>query len=121
MQEVLMYHDVTRLPRTPAYLLGITSLRGKVIPVIDLRERLGIRGPEPQTPRVLVLRSEDEPVGARVDSVTGVIRTWTDEILPALNTLSEEEVRFIAGVVRVDGRFVSLLAPEEILKIELEV
>jgi len=120
MKEVQIYREVTRVPRTPSYVLGIMSLRGKVIPVLDLRRRLGIRSGIPEAPRILVFSMEGEPVGAQVDSISGVITTWTDEIMPSLNTLSDNELRFISGVIRTENRFVSMLNLEELLNIEME-
>ncbi|MBI5143331.1 MAG: purine-binding chemotaxis protein CheW [Nitrospirae bacterium] len=120
MQEVLMMHEVTWVPRTPSYLMGITSLRGKVIPVIDLREKLRIPGGRGEDARILVLGCGGEPIGARVDSISGVIRITQDEIMASLTTLSEEESRYIEGVVRVKNRFVSILSLGEIMKIELQ-
>ncbi len=118
MKEVQLYRAVTRVPRTPSYLLGIMSLRGRVIPVFDLRQRLGIRGEAPLAPRILVFSKGHEPVGAKVDSISGVLTTWTEDILPSLNTLSEEESRFITGVIRTEHRFVSMLNLDELLVIE---
>jgi len=120
MQEVLMMHEVTWVPRTPSYLMGITSLRGKVIPVIDLREKLRIAGGRDEDARILVLGCGGEPIGARVDSISGVMRIAQDEIMASLTTLSEEESRYIEGVVRVKNRFVSILSLGEIMKIELQ-
>lgn len=120
MQEVLMMHEVTWVPRTPSYLMGITSLRGKVIPVIDMRKKLRIAGGRDEDARILVLGYGGEPIGARVDSISGVIRIAQDDIMASLTTLSEEESRFIEGVVRVKNRFVSILSLGEIMKIELQ-
>lgn len=120
MQEVLMMHEVTWVPRTPSYLMGITSLRGKVIPVIDMRKKLRIAGGRDEDARILVLGYGGEPIGARVDSISGVIRITQDDIMASLTTLSEEESRYIEGVVRVKNRFVSILSLGEIMKIELQ-
>ena len=117
MQEVLTMHEITIVPRAPSHLMGITSLRGKVIPVIDLRIRLGIKAPDPENPRILVLSGEGQPVGIKIDSIIGMFMMNPDEIMPSLNTLTEEESRFIDVVVSVEHRFVSILNLDEILKI----
>jgi len=124
MREVLKFHDVSFVPRTPDYLLGILSLRGRIIPVISPRVRLGIEGPsELDEPRVLVFHGSaeapDDPVGALADSVAGVVRIAPEEILPPPNTLTEEQARLIEGVFRAGGRFVSILNLDELLRIEI--
>ncbi len=117
MQEVLTMHEITTIPRAPRHLMGITSLRGKVIPVIDLRTRLRIEGAEAAEPRILVLSGGGQPIGIKVDSIRGMFMIKLDEIMPSLNTLTDEESRFIDAVVRVEHRFVSILNLDEILKI----
>jgi len=117
MQEVLTMHEITVIPRAPRHLMGITSLRGKVIPVIDLRTRLRIEATDATNPRILVLSGEGQPIGIKVDSIIGKFIIKQDEMMPAPNTLNDEASRFIDVVIRVEQRFVSILNLGEVLKI----
>ncbi len=119
MQEIINYRKVTPVPRSPKYLKGVTFLRGKVLPVIDLNERLEIRGDGDERKKIIVLStSKKEPVGAIVSSFIRVLRFAETDILQPPATLSEREKRFIKGVVRIGDRFISVLNVEELVKME---
>lgn len=124
VQEILRAQRITRVPRAVGYLRGITSLRGKVLPVIDLGLRLGLRGEDAVTQKIIVIssrsemRSTEEPVGVLVSSVMDVIRLPQVELLEPPSTLSEEQRSFIHGVVRIKNRFISVLNVDEILRRE---
>ncbi len=117
LQEILKMHEITTIPRAPRHLMGITSLRGKVIPVIDPRIRLKVETVDSSEPRIIVLSGEGCPVGIKVDRITGMFMIKPEEIMPSLNTLTDEESRFIDSVVRVEHRFVSILNLDAILEI----
>lgn len=116
LEEILRYQRITRVPRVPKYVIGITSLRGKIIPVIDLKLRLSLTA-EPsdiyQKCKILIIKGPKGPIGAAVDKVIGVVRTEKSEILPPPSHLSEAELKLIDGVVIVDKRFVSIINIEE--------
>jgi purine-binding chemotaxis protein CheW len=117
LQEIVRHQQISRVPRSAAFLLGISSLRGKIIPVIDLRELLLLRG-EPADARrrkVLILKGPKGPLGAVVDRVVGVKRTRASAVSEAPAHLREAELRFIEGVVLIDNKFVSILKTDEAL------
>lgn len=118
LQEVIRYQKITAVPRSPRYLKGITSLRGKILPIIDLKERLGLAGKEGEKQKIIVLSGKKEPLGALVNAVLGVLRFPASELLPPPSTLTEEERNFIEGVVRINNKFISILKVDEILKTE---
>jgi len=119
MQEIINYRKVTRVPRTPSYLKGVTFLRGKVLPVMDLKERLGIRGNSEDSKKIIILStSKGEPIGVIVGSSIRVLRFPEREILSPPVTLTERERRFIKGVVMMGDRFISVLNIEELIKME---
>ena len=112
LEEILRYQKITSVPNVPKYILGITSLRGKVIPVIDLKFRLSLTGtPVDDTGKgkILIVRGPKGPIGAAVDKVVGVVRVTRSDILPPPSHLSEGEVKFIDGIAVVDKRFVSII------------
>jgi purine-binding chemotaxis protein CheW len=74
-KEILRARKVTRLPRTPDYVEGIVSVRGKAMPVIDVGRRLGLgRNNDPDARFVIVQVFGNEPAALRVDRIVGVVR-----------------------------------------------
>lgn len=81
VSEILLPRPVTPLPGAPPFVRGLVSLRGTVLPVIDMAARLDLQGSEPRrAARILVLRDGDERMGFWVDRVVGVVRFAGDEI-----------------------------------------
>ena len=116
LEEILRHQRITRVPRVPKYVIGITSLRGKIIPVIDLKLRLSLTAKPSdidQKGKILIIKGPKGPIGAAVDKVIAVVRTEKSEILPPPSHLSEAELKLIEGVVIVDKRFVSIINIEE--------
>jgi purine-binding chemotaxis protein CheW len=112
LEEILKYQRITAVPNVPKYILGITSLRGKVIPVIDLKLKLSLTGTASDDTvkgKILIVRGPRGPIGVAVDKVIGVVRIPSSEILPPPSHLSEGEVKFIDGIAVVDKRFVSII------------
>jgi purine-binding chemotaxis protein CheW len=130
VEEIIRHQPITRVPTMPHYVLGITSLRGKIIPVIDLKTRIvfgGVRrgegqsGPEKpaEKEKILILLGPKGPIGVTIDRLIGVVRLPWNEILEPPAHLMEEERKFVDGVVILDKRFVSIVRSEEALKIEV--
>lgn len=119
IEEIVRVQRITRIPKTEPYLMGITSLRGKIIPVIDLRKRLSLNGgPEDRRKqKILVLKGPKGPVGALIDKVTGVIRLPASGIAETPAHLPEAEMKFIEGVAIVDGRFISVIRLSETISL----
>lgn len=121
IEEILRHQRITKVPKMPTYMLGITSLRGKVIPVIDLKLRLSFK----ERPldinhkgKILILKGPQGPIGAAIDRVIGVVRLSRNEIIPPPSHLTETELKFIEGIAIVDKRFISIIRMEEAIKIE---
>ena len=118
IQEIIKPPKMTAIPRTGPHVIGITSLRGKIIPVIDLKKRLSLSGEhDERKQKILVLKGPQGPIGALVDGVIGVIRPLASEIGETPPHLRETETRFIDGVVLVGGKFVSIVKADEALVI----
>jgi purine-binding chemotaxis protein CheW len=101
IREIIKVVEITEVPRTPGFLLGVISVRGLVIPVIDLRARLRLDHlPLTRAARILVADRDGEPFGLLVDAVTGVVRFADAEIEPPPSTLSVADANFLAGIGR---------------------
>jgi purine-binding chemotaxis protein CheW len=120
LKEILKYQRVTKVPKMPDYVVGITSLRGKVIPVIDLRTKVSSQAKLPAVTtriKILIIKGPKGLIGAVVDKVIGVVRIARSEILPPPSHLTEEQLKFIDGIAIIDKRFVSILNMEETISI----
>jgi purine-binding chemotaxis protein CheW len=100
VREVLKIRELTRVPNAPDYILGVTSLRGTILPVIDLCTRLGLKPAERnEKARIIVISTDDEDVGLIVDRVNSVIRVPPQAIKPAPEHV-EQGSDFLRGIVR---------------------
>jgi purine-binding chemotaxis protein CheW len=119
VREVLKLRDLTPVPNTPGYILGVTSLRGIMLPVIDLCKRLGLTpGVRDDKSRIIVVNPAEEDVGLMVDRVTGVLRIMPDAIKPAPENV-EQGAEFLRGIVRRDDKLYILLDLEKAVGLNL--
>ena len=115
IQEIIKLPEITSLPRIKDFVLGIVSLRGTIVPIVDLRKMMGLGDTEySRATRVLVIRSEDEPIGIVVDGVTSVLRIEREAIEPKPRTMQRGSSEFFKGVGRVDGRLLIILDAEAV-------
>ncbi len=113
VREVLKMFQLTTVPNTPDYILGVMSLRGTMLPIIDLCRRFGLpAGVQDQKSRIVVVSSADEELGLLVDRVTGVFSILPDEIKPAPENI-EQGAEFLRGIVRQGERLFILLDLEK--------
>jgi purine-binding chemotaxis protein CheW len=110
---------LTELPQVPDYLLGIVSLRGVIVPVIDLRRRLSLAaaGDDSQQ-RVIVCTVAEQRIGLLVDKVGQVARINSDLLESPPLMLNAPAGDFVAGVGRLQGRMLILLDAEKVMAIE---
>lgn len=116
VQEIIRMVDVTRVPKAPIFVEGVINLRGRIIPVLDLRRRLGMAGAErSEQSRIVVVNVRSLIVGLIVDSVSEVLRIprSTIEAPPAVgNTVGAE---FVHGVGRIADRLLIVLELNRLL------
>jgi len=121
LEEILRPQQITMVPKMPKYVMGITSLRGKIIPVIDLKTKLSFTDKPSDISnamKILIIKGPNGPIGAVVDKVIGVVRIAKSDIIPPPSHLTETELKFIEGVTMLDKRFISIIQMEEAIKIE---
>ena len=120
VQEIIGILNVTRVPRTPAYIRGVINLRGKVIPVIDLRPKLGFEAKadsERTCIIVLQIRNGDRDVtmGVIVDAVSEVLNVSAEQIEPTPEFGAAISHEFILGLAKLGKHVVILLDADRIL------
>ena len=108
--EVIRLPKTKKLPKAPPFLKGIISLRGEVIPIVDLRQKFGL--PERLADgfkRTIIVSIEGKKVGMIVDSVSKVIRVGSDEIKDAPSFSSYISNEYIKGIIMQKERMIILL------------
>ncbi len=119
VQEIIRPMDITRVPGAPEFIEGVINLRGRVIPVMDLRRRLGMQAQEEtRDTRIVVVEVGGKTVGLKVDSVSEVLRLSTDRIEPPPSFDSVQNTDCIRGVGKLEDRLIILLDVEKVLSPE---
>jgi purine-binding chemotaxis protein CheW len=99
VQEIRSYEQPTRIANAPAFIKGVVNLRGVIVPIVDLRMKLGCAAAEYNTfTVVIVLNVKGRVVGAVVDSVSDVLELSADSIKPAPELSSAVDSGFITGI-----------------------
>ncbi len=123
VEEILIPQQITMVPKAPDYILGITSVRGKVMPVLDLKKRLSIKdnGASGKVrKKILMLKGPKGRIGIMIDMINGVIRIDESDIAEPPAHLSESDLMFVGGVVLYNGRFISVIRLEAAADINLK-
>ncbi|MBI9060293.1 MAG: chemotaxis protein CheW [Labilibaculum sp.] len=111
--------EITKIPQAPAYLEGITNLRGSVLPVIDLQKRFGMVVQEQTNDtRIMVANMDGVKIGMVVSAVSEVLTIDDKEIEPPPPMVSNVNSEFIIGVAKIDKRLVILLDLAKVLTVE---
>ncbi|SDM12984.1 CheW protein [Dendrosporobacter quercicolus] len=114
VQEINRLTPITKLPQTPVFMEGVINLRGRIIPVIDLRKRFELAVEEyTDDTRIIVVDFSGQTVGVIVDAVTEVVRLAAASVEPPPNN-SVLDARYIEGVGKMDNRLLILLAADQI-------
>lgn len=116
VQEIIRMQPVTRVPNGPPCFEGVTNLRGRVIPVLDLRKRFGLE-PTPPTrrSRIVVAELGEHTVGLVVDAVSEVLRVPASAVEPPSALVTTADSAYLRGVAKLDERLVLLLDLARIL------
>ena len=116
VQEIRNLVDITRVPFAAGFIKGVINQRGSVMPVIDLKKRLGIeQTPYTNLSRIVTVIVGDLQVGMLVDSVTEVL-TIRSKLVDPKKTVSDKAMeKFLSGIGNIDGRLVTMLNLEEIV------
>jgi len=118
IKEIVRMQTITPVPRSAAWLKGIVTLRGIIVPIFDLRARLGLPEAAHDTDtRIVVVYRGEEYAGLVVDRITQVLRTPLAAIEPAPQTIGVVEAEFIRGVSRINDRLVILLQLSRVLEV----
>lgn len=116
VQEINRTLEVTRVPNAPEYVDGVINLRGKVIPVIDLRRRFGMpRKEHDKNTRIIVVELSGKVVGFVVDAVREVLRIPKSVTEPPPSIVTGVEADYITAVGKLEDRLLTLLDLDKVL------
>ncbi len=117
IQEINRMVEITRVPNSPEFVSGVINLRGKVIPIIDLRKRFGFPPKESdKNTRIIVVELSDTVVGFVVDAVREVIRIPKNITEPPPPIVAGIGSEYITAVAKMENRLLILLDLERILQ-----
>ena len=109
VQEIKGLTDITRVPFASDFIKGVINLRGSVLPVIDLKKRLGLQETEyTENTRIVIVKVDEVSVGMIVDAVTEVI-TLEGAHVDTSKAVDNESSRFITGIGKLDDRLIIML------------
>lgn len=116
VQEIRSYEEPTRIANAPSFIKGVVNLRGVIVPVVDLRLKLGCASAEYNGfTVVIVLNVRGRVVGAVVDSVSDVIELGGGQIRPAPEMNTTVDTTFITGIASVAERMLILMDIEALM------
>ncbi len=120
--EITNNRDITPVPKAPSYVIGVMNLRGKIVPVINLKEHLGILGEVPEdiytNNRVVILDTPKGEIGVIVDEIVGSIKFLESDVLPEPIGTVGIDLKFISGVVQLEKNLLIILNIEAIFNQE---
>ena len=118
IQEIVRMREVTHIPEMPEFIEGVMNLRGKVVPVVDLRKRFRFESENTKSTRIIVVDITGNTVGLVVDAVSEVLRLPQRTIEPPPLMIAGISREYIKGVGKVRERLIILLDLEKVLSLE---
>ena len=119
VQEINRMLEVTRVPNAPQHIDGVINLRGKVIPIIDLRSRFGMpRKDKDKNTRIVVVEVSGKIVGFVVDAVREVLRIPKSITEPTPKIVTSVATDYITAVGKLDDRLLILLDLDKVLSVQ---
>jgi purine-binding chemotaxis protein CheW len=115
VKEIIKPLPITKFPKSPPFVEGVIDLRGRILPIINLRKLFGLE-PLPLTDdsRFVDLQMDSLSIGVVVDAVSEVIRLSRKQIEPAPPIVAGVEGKYLSGIARMDDKLILLLDLDEI-------
>lgn len=119
VESIIKMQEITRVPKCPDFVEGITNLRGTVLPVIDLGKRFGIEEQNRNNDtRIIVVGFDGMKIGMIVSAVSEVLTIDESVIEPAPAIVTTINSSFISGIARIESRLIIMLNLDQILSKE---
>lgn len=124
VREIRAWENSTRIPYAPSYVVGLINLRGAIVPIIDMRKRIGIETKDYDQETVILildvkLENEDKTIGVIVDAISQVVTTnrQNSQISPSFDLAIDKE--FVLGIADYGSQMVILLNIDTLLKLDI--
>ena len=118
VSEIIGIQDISFVPRLPHFIKGVTNIRGKVVPIIELRARFENPSAEYNDRTcIVIVEHEDINVGFIIDEISDVLTTSKNEMINSEPSVDEEN-EFISGIVRTENGIALLLDVEKTISVE---
>ena len=115
VREIVRPPEITAVPQSAGEVAGVMNLRGRIVPVIDLRKRLQQASENTPKNRVLVTSIEAKLVGLLVDAASEVLKIDSTEIEPGSKLVGNDNESYVTGVAKYKGKLVVLLDAKKLL------
>ena len=120
VQEIIRVSEITQVPRAPEFIKGVINLRGRIIPVVDLKRKLGLGDVEvARQSRIVVVKIKERLIGLLVDGASQVLKVPISTIEAAPDEVTEIDTTAIRGVAKLTGRLIILMDLNKTLALEL--
>lgn len=117
VREIIRMQSITHVPETPDFVEGVINLRGRVIPVVDLRKRFGLTvSAHTAESRIVVVDIGGHDIGVIVDAVTEVLRVAGSAIEAASALIASEDSYYMDGIAKIGDRLLILLDLDRVLQ-----
>jgi purine-binding chemotaxis protein CheW len=116
VQEIIRMAEITPIPNAPLYVEGVINLRGKVIPVVNLRKKFGLDLKQVDSHSRIVVVDVGATIGLLVDSVSQVLRIYPDTVEPPPPMADGAGSEYISGIGKLEDRLLILLDIQSLLK-----
>ncbi|MCB0881720.1 MAG: chemotaxis protein CheW [Thermoleophilia bacterium] len=107
VQEIIRYTTPRPIPGSPSHVEGVINLRGRIIPVVDLRSRFGAYGDRPDDAKIVIVELPDSTIGVTVDEVKEVLTVSADQCEAPPEGAGDAE--YLDSVAKLDGRLLVML------------
>ena len=119
VQEINKLMEMTKVPQAPAYMIGILNLRGQIVTIIDLGQKLGLGNAEiSNETRNIIVNAPGEHIGLLVTRISDVVMADPDKIEQAPANMSGIQGGFFTGVYKTENKLIGILDVKEVLKTE---
>jgi purine-binding chemotaxis protein CheW len=121
VQEIIRVSEITQVPRSPDFVKGVINLRGRIVPVVDLKRKLGLGevDPDARPSRIVVARLKERLVGLLVDGASQVLKVPVAVIEAAPDEVVAIDANYIRGVAKLEKRLIILMDLHKVLFPEL--
>ena len=119
VENIVRLQRITRVPGSEFYIKGVINLRGKVVPVMSLRLKMGMEeGEEQRTNRIIILKIDGDEIGVIVDEVREVVTIPDEDVEKVYSESSQANAAYLLGVGKLNENLISLLDMYEVLGVK---